>query len=555
LQYRGNNVIASSLASGFFIVSALLLLAAALTAGSLLQARTLRRQRAHATALALGASRANLVRDAIVEHAILAVSAAALAIGLTSFAVRALQAALPQDLPGWIQFGVDWRVLAFVSCVLALVIVVHALAAAREIGRVEPARALAEANAALTPGVRRSRRGAAIVRAQVLLMSPLVVSASIVATQHAAVAWGWDATGLQRSADLLVFQHDESKKDLSLRRRLSDEIAERMEGDRRIDLLTRYGAPTGVRGGPDFVGTRLFEADGVEGRLLETEIPFLFGVDSVYFAIRAQPILRGRHFVPSDSLGPTLAMIVESSAAAALWGSADAVGRRARIGSADGPVAEVVGVVADRREPTVSMSRRVVLTGRRQVYLSKWQVVDGQPRISVRASSSVEDARAAFVEAAAALDPGAEPLVESLGEKQRLAMLPLRLVTSILVAAAAFVHALAIIGVFALVRLRIADRRQELGVRLAVGASPPSLRAMLVRDVWSEIIPGLVVGVALSCAAVAVALEVTTMPTASVVLATLASLGALLASTFVVVATSSASVLNYSPIDMLRNRL
>lgn len=554
LQFRWKNRASMSLAKGFFVVSALLLLAAALTAGSLLQARTLRRERGHATALALGASRLDLVRDSIVEHTILAVSAAVLAIGLTSVLVRAVESSLPRDLPGWMEFGLDWRVLAFVSCVMATVIVLHALATAREMARIEPARAMAEADSALTRAVKGSRRGAAIVRWQMVLVPPLVVSASIVASLHAAVAWGGDAAGLDRSVDAFIRLDDARQEDLSVRTRLTDQLAERLGRDSRIELVSRYGQPLGIRGGRDFVGFGLFDADRSEARILEAEIPWTYATDSAYFAIHAQPIVAGRHFARRDSLEAVLAMIVETSHAGVLWGGADALGRRVRIGGADGPLAEVVGVVTDRNEPTFSGSR-LVLTGRRQIYLSRWQLVDGQPRVSVRATSDVDGAIAALADAGAAVDPSIEVFNRgSLAEVQRFALLPLRLVTSILVAVAVFVHVLALVGLFALAGMRIADRRQELGVRLAVGAPPRSLLMMLVRDAWTEVVPALLIGTVLSCVVAVRAWQITTLSAETLMHVVFVSLGASTAALLSAVTMSSMIFLTISPVELLRKR-
>lgn len=553
VQFRGKNDVSMSLATGFFIVSALLLVATALTAGSLLQARSLRRHRGHATAIALGASRSALLRETIVEHSMLATSAAVIGTGLTSIAVRALESSLPRDFPGWVEFGLDWRVFAFVAGVMGIVILLHALATARELVRVEPARALAEANSALTPAARRSLRGSAIVRWQVVLVSPLVVAASVVASQHAAVAWGENTTDLQRSVDASAYLHDTTKKDLSVRTRLTDQMAERLERDPRIELVSRYGQPLGLRGGRAFVGSLLFDADRVAGHALEADVPWMYATDSAYFAIHAQPILHGRYFTRTDSLRSSLAMIVEASHAVALWGSVDAIGRRARIGGADGPLAEVVGVVTDRREPTFT-GNHLVLTGRRQIYLSRWQVVDGQPRLGVRAASDANDAMAALDDAGAAVDPSIEVFSWSLAERQRFALLPLRLVTSILMAVAVFVHALAFVGLFALARLRIADRRQELGIRLAVGAPPRSLLMMLVKDAWTEVVPALLVGTVLSSAVAVVAWQVTTLSAETVVQLLFVSLGASMVALFGAVAMASARFLTFSPVDLLRSR-
>lgn len=553
LRFRGKYSVSISLATGFFVVSGLLLLAAVLTAGSLLQARSARRERGYATALALGASRFALVREAVVEHALLAASAAVLGVGLTSVAMHALESSLARELPGWVQFGLDWRVLAFVCCVVTVVIGVHALATASAISRVAPARALAEANAALTPTSRRSRRGAVTIRWQLVVMLPVVVAASLVASQQAAVAWGGDSSGLRRGVDAVVYLHDSSKRELSIRTPLVELMAERLAQDPRIDLVSRYGQPNGVRGGREFVGTRLFGADVRDGRPLESEIPWMFGADSAYFVIQARSMIRGRHFTRSDSSASTLALIVEASHATALWGSVDVLGRRVRIGAADGPLAEVVGVVSDRTEPTFS-GNRLVLTGRRQFYLSRWQLVDGQPRLMVRARADADDAIAALTAAGAAVDPSIEVYPLRLADVQRLVLLPLRLVTSILVVVAVFVHALSFVGLFALVRMRIADRRQELGVRLAVGAAPRALSSMLMKDVGKEIAPAILLGTVLSLAVAAFARTVTTMPMATGWTLVIVSLGVSLIALLGAVVMSSSMFLTVTPVELLRSR-
>lgn len=279
----------------------------------------------------------------------------------------------------------------------------------------------------------------------------------------------------------------------------------------------------------------------------------MFGADSAYFVIQARSMIRGRHFTRSDSSASTLALIVEASHATALWGSVDVLGRRVRIGAADGPLAEVVGVVSDRTEPTFS-GNRLVLTGRRQFYLSRWQLVDGQPRLMVRARADADDAIAALTAAGAAVDPSIEVYPLRLADVQRLVLLPLRLVTSILVVVAVFVHALSFVGLFALVRMRIADRRQELGVRLAVGAAPRALSSMLMKDVGKEIAPAILLGTVLSLAVAAFARTVTTMPMATGWTLVIVSLGVSLIALLGAVVMSSSMFLTVTPVELLRSR-
>jgi hypothetical protein len=552
-QFRGKNRVSMSLAKGFFVLSALLLLAAGLTAGSLLQARTLRRQRADATALALGVSRFALVRDSVIEHSILACAAAVVGIGLTSSAIRAFAALLPRDLPDWLKFELDWRVVAFVTSVMAIVIVFQALATAREIARLEPATALAEASMSLTASASRSRRAAAIVRWQVVIVLPLMVSASIVAMQHAAVAWEGKESGLKGSVDAFAYLHDARQEDVSVRTSLTDQVAARLAHDPRVDVVSRYGQPLGLRGGRKFEGYRLFNADAANDHALEAGVPWTYATDSAYFIIRAQPLLLGRHFAPRDTLESTLAMIVESSHALSLWGSTDVIGRRARIGSTDGPLAEVVGVVADRKEPVFSGSR-LVLTGRSQIYLSRWQLVDGQPRLSVRATSVVEGAIAALSDAGAGIDRSIEIVPSRLAEAQRLALLPLRVVTAILVAVAGFVHALVVAGIFALAHLRIAERRQEIGVRLAVGAPPLSLQWMLIKDTLREVVPAFLLGTVLSSIIAVSASRLTSMPVATLLQLLFVSVALTSAAVFGAVSLPLVKLLRFSPAELLRSR-
>jgi putative ABC transport system permease protein len=220
-----------------------------------------------------------------------------------------------------------------------------------------------------------------------------------------------------------------------------------------------------------------------------------------YFGAMRIPVLEGRAFGSGDDRAGPRVVIVSATFARTEWPGETAIGKRVRPVGMDGrdgePWHTVIGVVGDTR--TASVTDRY-----RQVYY-----FDYRQRPAWRSYSTVYVTRTsggaslapAIQRAIATVDPQV-PIEQSLLASLVSESVADRRFTMVVLGAFAVVAVmLAIVGIYAVVSYTVAQRTRELGVRLALGASPARLRTMVLVSSMRSIVPGLAAGAALAIAA------------------------------------------------------
>jgi putative ABC transport system permease protein len=220
-----------------------------------------------------------------------------------------------------------------------------------------------------------------------------------------------------------------------------------------------------------------------------------------YFSAMRIPVVDGRTFGAGDDRAGAPVVIVSATFAATEWPGESAIGKRVRPVGMDGrggePWHTVIGVVGDTRMASVTDRQRAVY------------YFDYRQRPPWRSYSTVYVTRTA---GGAALAPAIQRAIASVDpqvpvEQRSLSSLVSESVadrrfTMIVLGAFAFVALLlAIVGIYAVVSYTVAQRTRELGVRLALGASPARLRTMVLTSAMRSIAPGLIAGAALAIAA------------------------------------------------------
>ncbi|MGH7448428.1 MAG: ABC transporter permease, partial [Longimicrobiales bacterium] len=224
-----------------------------------------------------------------------------------------------------------------------------------------------------------------------------------------------------------------------------------------------------------------------------------------YFALMGIPLLHGRSFAAGDVAARPPAIVLSASLARALFGTTDAVGRLVRPptpGDAD-DFFRVVGVVGD--VPRWRIEDGPV----RMAYFPQLRDGDGIPNDSVsiplrmRGASYVVHSEAGIAQLAPALRAAVRELdgrlpvtrITTLPAMADAATARVRLTMLLLAAAAGAALLLGCIGIYSLVSYGVAGRLREFGVRLALGASPASIRSLVLRDSVGVIAIGVIAGI------------------------------------------------------------
>jgi predicted permease len=474
-------------------VVALVLLVACSNVAHLLLVRALRRRREIGTRLALGASRAALVRPLLAEGLLLSFAGSTLGLAVAAGAHR-LVARLVGPLPVDVAFGlaVDWRVVLATVGASALAILALTIGPALVATRVDVARALWPPGVGGGAGTRPVRR--ALLASQ-LAVSFLLVASALLAIRSARSLAGLDLGFRPQGAVVASFAPRLQGYDIrstgalyadlleSIRAR-PDTIAAGLASHLPLTIEVAYDhvAPVGT----DLPAERWPAADSAL-------------VGPGYFAAMGTRILRGRPFDARDRADAPPVVVVNQTLARRLWPGAEAVGRRLRIDGVPGEP-EVVGVAADGRYRSLGETPRPFLF---RAFAQGWagrtahagEIALGSQTVVVRTRSSPAVALATLRELARRTDERlAVVRLSTLAAATRLPFLLPRVVAVLFAVFAAIALGLAAVGVFGMTACSAGSRTREIGVRLALGAQKRDVVGLLMRESALVLAAGVALG-------------------------------------------------------------
>jgi predicted permease len=232
---------------------------------------------------------------------------------------------------------------------------------------------------------------------------------------------------------------------------------------------------------PPFAGTQGVDATiSVEGQRSDEHADPIVnyeGVDAAYFTTLRLPILTGRGIDGRDRRGTERVVVVNEAFAHALWDGHDPIGRRMKLGSStsDDPWRTVVGVAADARY-------RDLATVRPSIYIPYAQGIPvGVSYVAARGHGPVS-VTAAIRQVVATQEPSATVVsVDPLPELLHAPLARPRFQTTLAASFAALALVLSIVGTYGLLSFLVKQRRREIGIRIAIGATPSRVRALVVR--------------------------------------------------------------------------
>ena len=469
----------------------LVLVVALLNLGNLLVVRGLERQREFAIRRAIGATRGSLVRHVILETVLMVILGGAIGLALAVTAWRILPTVAPADLPRIQGISLNLTVLLMA---LGLGFVAVAIVSAL------PALSLREADLQLPRAAAEALSGSrsrtfawsgAIAMQVALAVITLVASLLLVRTlsylERLEPGFELDDLGLAQSA-LLTSDSSTAKRGKQLVEQLVERVGALPGVHAVTTVLTR---PLSGTAGWDFgvIVEGQTDAQAAANPLLNYE-----AVRPNYFETLHLPILRGRGFQTADREGSPLVVIVSQSMAQRAWPGQDPLGKRIRwAGDEDiGRWRTVVGVVAESRY-------RDFLNPRPTVYVPAGQQPFGSGYLLIRTAGAFGGMIPALRHAAREVHPDLDLVNPSPMEvvlDQPLAR-P-RFNAAVLLFFSFVAVTLTAVGLYGLTAFVVAQRRREVGIRLALGAESRQIVALFLRRGMLPVLLGAVAGVCLA---------------------------------------------------------
>src|SRR5687767_1835816 len=474
-----------------FGTALLVLLIACANVANLLLARAASRQRELAIRTALGAGRRRLIAQLLTESLVLATVGGAAGLLLAAWGIQALPSLAPSDLPRLTGIRVDTSVILYTSLASLVTGLVFGAAPALQGAAATAGEFLKERGRTESQGARGRRLRAAFAIAEVAVALVLVIGAGLLVRSFVAmnkVDLGFDPRGIL--AVRVELPRARYSQDAQITAFFND-LASRL---RALPGVQSIGLGSSIVRAPQSSTLSVHGRTAQDPNVRNLAVPY----DSVtpeFFPTLRIPLHRGRLFTSADGPATQRVVVVNESLARRFFPDDDALGKRVTYDDPTDALARwltIVGIVADTRRGGVDREQRA------ELYYPLTQLPDRQMYVLVRTSGDplalVRPAQAQ-VWAIDSNQPTAS--VRSVEAILADAQANRRFTTLLLGLFSIVALALAAIGIYGVIAYSTAQRVQEIGIRMALGAS----RTNVLTNVLKEAVVIAVVGLALGMAA------------------------------------------------------
>jgi putative ABC transport system permease protein len=469
-----------------------LLLIACANVANLLLAHGTARFREIALRGALGASRGRIFRQLITESLALAVVGGGLGVGLAFLGVKAFLRFNPGGVPRIEELAVDPRVLFFALLASVVTGLIFGTAPALHASRKDAAEAIKEGAAASSASRRGRRTRSVLVVAEIALALVLLTGAGLLFRSllaQARVDPGFDSEVL-----VSVPLHLGSGYTAADRQEFTRAVAERIEA-----IPGTEGVAAGLTVPFEFLGaSKCCISNEVEGEGAPPEVEplpmvMMHPVTPGYFRTLGAEVTQGREFEISDESGEGLVAVINEPTARYFFGTDDVVGRSVRIGTRG--AFGIVGVIRGVRHWGVPQGIQTAV----YVPYGPWGAFSDIYQLLVRSTADLETLVPRIREAIWSVDPQL-PAEEIVPMRQRVetSLASQRFLSILLGTFATVALILATGGIYASMLYTVGQRRQEMGIRLALGGGSGRVVGLVLRGGLVLTVLGIGIGIAVS---------------------------------------------------------
>jgi predicted permease len=473
-------------------IVALVLLIACANMANLLLAQSTARQRELAIRLSLGASRWMVARQLLIESLLLSFMGSVAGVVLALWGSRALvQLLSTRTALVSLDLAIDWRVLAFTVVVGLVTGLLFGVAPALRATGLTPAIALRDHGRGVVAGGGRINVGHGLVALQVAVSFVLVLGASLFVrtlVDLSAQEMGFRADGVLIASVDLRRTGAADKERPALFERLREAVA--------AAPGVQAAAVSVVTPISNSVWNNLITVPGFDAPENERSAHFN-RVTPDYFRVMGTPVLAGRDIAATDTLGSPKVAVVNETFAKKFFSGQNPLGKTFTLGLPGRPESgdfEIVGLVADAKYASLREPAPPTM-------YAAWAQSDTAASaavITLRVSGAADSYRATSLDAVERINKEAVVTFRTFEEDIGAAMIQERLVASLSAFFGGLALLLAAIGLYGVMSYSVARRRNEIGIRMALGAAPNRVMGLVLSNVALVTLIGLALGVGLA---------------------------------------------------------
>ncbi len=462
----------------------LVLLIACANVASLLLSRALGRRKEFAVRTALGASRASLISQLLTESVVMAIVSGALGVALGQAGTRLLAAYSQSNFPQMADVSMDLRVLAFTFSISVLSGVLFGLAPSLQLSRPDLNTMLRDEGRGSAGSRKRDRARSALVVAQIALSMVLLVGSGLLVRSFIRLRTaspGFEPKGtLTIQTYLPLARYPQAQQKIAFYSNALRNIetvpgVEAASISTALPVIANHGTPVLFEGQP---ALPLGQRPIVFFQCISPDYPKAMGI----------PVVAGRAFTDHDDAAAPWVTLVNQAIVRQFWPNQNPLGKLVTIGNLPKPF-EVVGVLGDAKNDGLATAAQG------EVYLPYPQFTSPLLYLSVRTALDPHSLASALRAQIGAADPD-QPLteIETMAERIDLASASPRFTMLLIGIFSGTAFVLAVVGIYGVIAYSVAQRTQELGIRIALGAERRDILRLVIGSGMALTATGIVVG-------------------------------------------------------------